>query len=84
MKKLADALILALLNVLLVGTVIITDYFHVNIPYGFVTLPVVAALLLLTLGFALRDLLRKKNRNQVFVALSLTLPIIYIYFVRRW
>jgi len=80
MKRPASALVLALLNLLLVGIGIVTDRFHVTIPYGLAALPLVLALLLLTLGFALRDLLRKKDRSQVIVALGLTLPIIYIYF----
>jgi len=84
MKRPATALIIAVVNVLLVGAGIITDALHAKIPYGYVALPLAVALLLLTLGFALKDLLRKRDRNQAFVALGLTLPIIYIYFLRRW
>ncbi len=84
MKKPSDPLILAALNVLLVTILAATDFFHLELPYGYVALPLVIVLVLLTLILALRDMLRKRNRNQAFVALGLVAPIFYLYFLRRW
>lgn len=52
--------------------------------YGIAELPLMIAVLLLTLGFATIDLRRSQTRIQAMVALGLASPLLYVYFLRRW
>jgi len=84
MRKPSDSLIVAVLNILLAAVLAAADFFHFELRYGFAAIPLVIGLLLLTLIFALRDMLRGRDRSQAFVALGLLIPIFCLYFLRRW
>jgi hypothetical protein len=85
-KRVADSLALAILNVLVVAFSYATDVFHLNVPYLLVViaLPLTMLLTLVTLVFTVRDLLNSASRTQGSVALVLTLPICYVFFLVRW
>jgi hypothetical protein len=94
MKRLTTSTVLACANLVLVSFGYLDNWKHILIPehlpraislwpevVGFVVIPF---LVLATLGLAIRDLFRPGVRGQAVIALILTGPIFYIYFVRRW
>ena len=89
MTKLTTSLVLACANVVLVTVGYLNNWKHVLVPDrlpgelallpGAVSLVVIPFLVLTTLGFAIRDLIRIDNRWQAVVALLLSVPIGVIY-----
>jgi hypothetical protein len=89
MKKLTTSLILACGNLVLVGLGYLDNWKHISVPEhlpraislwpGVISLVVIPFLVLATLGFAIRDLVRPGNRWQGILALVLSVPIGVMY-----
>lgn len=94
MKKLSTSLILACGNLVLVGLGYLDNWKHISVPEhlpraislwpGVISLVVIPFLVLATLGFAIRDLVRPGNRWQGIVALVLSVPIGVMYSMTRF
>jgi hypothetical protein len=79
MKKLALSVILACLNLLLIGLYFLGSWKHVGCcdwgsPGNIILLAVVPVVLLASLVFIVRDLIRATTRLQAILALVLSVP----------
>jgi len=79
MKKLAISVILASLNLLLIGFYFLGSWKHVGCcdwgsPGNIVLVAVVPVVLLASLVFVVRDLIRPPTRLQAVIALALSIP----------
>lgn len=93
MKRLTTSLILACTNLVFVGLGYLDNWKHILVPEhlpraistwpGVLSLVVIPFLVLATLGFAIRDVVRPGNRWQGVLALLLAAPIAVIYSTAR-
>jgi hypothetical protein len=94
MKRLTTSLILACANLVLVGLGYLDNWKHISVPEhlpraislwpGVISLVVIPFLVLATLSFAIRDLVRPGNRWQGVLALVSAVPIAVIYSTARF
>ncbi len=93
MKKLTTSLVLACANLVLLGVGYLDNWKHIvpeHLPRAIsgwpaaISLVVIPFLVLVTLGFAIRDLVRPGNRWQGAIALLLAAPIAVIYSTARF
>ena len=93
MKKLTTSVVLACANLVVVGVGYLDNWKHIvpeHLPRAFsgwpgaISLVVIPFLVLATLGFAIRDLVRPGNRWQGALAVVLALPIAFIYTMPRF
>jgi hypothetical protein len=93
MKKLTTSLVLAGANLVLLGVGYLDNWKHIvpeHLPRAIsawpaaISLVVIPFLVLVTLGFAIRDLVRPGNRWQGALAVVLALPIGVIYSMARF
>jgi len=93
MKKLTTSLVLAFVNLVLVGVGYLDSWKHIlpeHLPRATsvwpaaIALVVIPFLVLVTLGFAIRDLVRPGNRWQGALAVVLAAPIGVIYSMARF
>ena len=94
MKKLTTSLLLACFNLALLGLGFLDNWKHISLPGplprvfpswpGVISLIVIPFLVLATLGFAIRDLVRPGNRWQGVLAVVLAIPVGIIYSIARF
>ncbi len=88
MKRLAISVILACLNLLLIGLYFLGSWKHVGCcdwgsPGNILLLAVVPGVLLASLVFVVRDLIRPPTRLQAVLALFLSIPSAILVFSIR-
>lgn len=93
MKKLTTSLVLAWANLVLLGVGYLDNWKHIvpeHLPRAIsgwpaaISVVVIPFLVLATLGFAIRDLVRPGNRWQGLIALLSATPIAVIYSTARF
>jgi hypothetical protein len=81
MKKIAISMVFAITNLILIGVLLLGRWWHIGVlPSALLPLIIIPCLVLASVVFALRDILRPSTRWQAVLALMLSVPIAYIYF----
>ncbi len=86
-KKAADSLILASANWIVLGIGLVVGsgrMGQIAKAFAVATLPLCAALTLLTIFFMVRDFTRNQKKIEAIAALALVAPFAYYLFFHRW